>query len=51
MKPYLNEIKTPKTESLSKSLTDICFGDLTREEINKALMLAGVPLDPPKKVN
>ncbi|CAO3674020.1 unnamed protein product [Umbelopsis ramanniana] len=50
MKPHPNELKKPKTDILSQGLTDICFGDLTREEINKALTLAGVPLNPPKKV-
>jgi hypothetical protein len=51
MKPHPIELKKPKTDILSKGLTDICFGDLSREEINIALTLAGVPLNPPKKVS
>lgn len=40
-----------KSDTISKKLTDICFGELSREEINKVLTLAGVPLGPPKKVS
>jgi hypothetical protein len=40
-----------KTDTRPRNLTDICFGDLSREEINKVLTLADVPLNPPTKVS
>ncbi|GAB5588964.1 hypothetical protein Unana1_03864 [Umbelopsis nana] len=44
------EFSKIKSDTISKKLTDICFGELSREEINKVLTLAGVPLGPPKKL-
>ncbi|KAJ2963600.1 hypothetical protein NQZ79_g1386 [Umbelopsis isabellina] len=48
--PRSNDVSNLNRESVRIPHTNICFGDLTREEINNVLTTAGASLIPPKSV-
>lgn len=49
--PRSNDVSNLTRESVRIPHTNICFGDLTREEINNVLTTAGASLIPPKSVS